>query len=156
VDRSAGCPNPVNGCTVPAITGSPCIGPGFVTVVTDVAGSADVPPVAMPSEDILSVGVGEPDGIGDALEVSIKVASLDPQNLPANTFWRAIWVGPGGQRYVDVLNCATGGLSSHYGHFTTGSVEDGTTDGFSVTPDGYIRVWIAKYKVDSPAPGTML
>ncbi len=106
-DRSAGCPNPVNGCTVQAITGSPCIAPGFVTVVADPPGSTDLPPVAQPSEDILSVGVGEPDGVGNALEFSIKVASLDPANLPPNTFWRAIWVGPGGQRYVDVVNCAT-------------------------------------------------
>jgi len=155
-DRSAGCPNPVNGCTVQAITGSPCIAPGFVTVVTDPPGSADLPPVAQPSEDILSVGVGEPDGIGNALEFSIKVASLDPANLPPNTFWRAIWVGPGGQRYVDVVNCATGGLSSHYGHFTTGSVEDGASDGFTVGADGYIRIRIAKSKVDNPAPGTTL
>ncbi len=156
IDRSRSCPTPLNQCLAPPLAGSPCVGPGYVTVLNDPVGSADTPPVVTPSEDILSVGVGEPAGAGNALVFVIKVASLDPGNLPPNVFWRAIWNGPGGQRYVDVVNCATGGLSSHYGHFTTGSVQDGFSDGFTVTPDGYVTVTIDKSKVDSPMPGAHL
>ena len=58
-------------------------------------------------------------------------------------------------RYL-LVNCATGGLSSHYGHFTTGSVQDGLTDAFSLSPDGTIQITIAKSKVGSPVPGTLL
>ena len=155
-DRSSSCPTPLNNCLAPPLTGSPCIGPGYVTILTDPVGNADTPPVATASEDILSVGVGEPLAAGNSLVFAIKVASLDPNNLPPDVFWRVIWSGPGGQRYVDVVNCATGGLSSHYGHFTTGSVQDGVTDGFTLTPDGYITVTIDKSKVGSPTPGTTL
>lgn len=155
-DRSASCPTPVNGCKSPAISGSPCLAPDYVTVVTDPTGTADTPPVAMGSEDIVSVGVGEPVGVGNSLVFTMKMASLDPTNLPPNVFWRVIWTGPGGQRYVDVVNCATGGLSSHYGHFTTGNVEDGPSDGFTVSADGHITVTINKSKVDNPGVGTTL
>jgi len=154
-DRSSSCPTPANDCMAPPLTGSPCIGPGYVTVVADPVGNADVPPAAMASQDIVSVGVGEPAG-SNALVFAVKVSALDPGNLPPNTFWRVSWNGPGGKRYVDVVHCATGGLSSHYGHFTTGSVEDGPSDGFTVTGDGYITVTIDRSKVDSPAVGSTL
>jgi hypothetical protein len=156
VDRSASCPTPVNGCAAPPITGDPCAAPDYVTVLTDPPGTGDTPPVADPQEDIQSVGVGEPTGVGNSLVFTLKMASLDPNNLPPDVFWRVIWTGPGGKRYVDVFNCAQGGLSSHYGHFTTGSVEDGQSDAFSVTPDGHITVIIAKSKVDDPGVGTTL
>src|SRR5205823_14470920 len=97
-----------------------------------------------------------PDGVGNALVFTMKMASLKPDSLPPDVFWRVIWSGPGGQRYVDVMNCAAGGLSSHYGHFTTGSVQDGPSDGFTVTPDGRVTITIAKSKVDNPGPGTTL
>jgi len=156
LDRSTSCPTAANGCQVATVNGNPCNAPDYVTVVTDPPGSSDVPPVVQPSEDILSVGVGEPDGIGNALVFTIKVASLDPASLPPNVFWRVIWSSPAGQRYVDVMNCATGGLTSSYGHFTTGSVRDGDTDGFTVGADGRITIRVAKSKVDNPAVGTLL
>ena len=155
-DRSTACPTPLNNCNVPALVGSPCVGPSYVTTVVDPPGTVDVPPVANAQEDILSVGVGEPAGVGNSLVFTLLMASLDPANLPPNVFWRVIWAGPGGQRYVDVVNCATGGLSSHYGHFTTGSVQDGPSDGFTVSATGRITITIAKSKVDNPAPGATL
>ena len=156
-DRSASCPTPANACSTLVVdNGNPCVGPDYVTVVTDPNGTADVPPVPQASEDIIAVGVGEPVGVGNSLVFSIHVSNLDPANLPPNVFWRAIWMGPGGQRYVDVTNCATGGLSANYGHFTTGSVRDGAADAFSVGSDGRIKITIAKSKVDNPAAGTIL
>jgi hypothetical protein len=156
VDRSLSCPTPVNNCLVGPLAGSPCIGPDFLTVVADPPGASDLPPVALASEDIRSVGVGEPAGVGDALVFTIRVAALNPDSLPPNVFWRVLWTSPLGQRYVDVMNCASGGLSSHYGHFTTGSVQDGVTDGYTVGSDGRITITIARSKVDNPGPGTLL
>jgi hypothetical protein len=157
-DFSAACPTPVNGCRVAnPIVGNPCTPPDFETVVADPPGASDVPPVTLPSEDILAVGVGEPDLAGNPLAFVVHVAAINPDSLPPNVFWRVLWSGPGGQRYVDVTNCATGGLSSHYGHFTsTGSVQDGSTDGFSIKPDGRITMLIDKSKVDNPPVGSVL
>src|SRR5262249_49502659 len=133
---SAACPTPAGNCKVTTpIVGSPCIPPGYETVVVDPPGGSDVPPVGLPSEAILSVGVGGPDLPGQPLAFGVHVAGINPDSLPPNVFWRVIWSGPGGQRYVDVTNCATGGLASHYGHFTsTGSALDGAADGFTIKP----------------------
>jgi hypothetical protein len=143
------------------ITSNPatCILPGLV-VLTDPKSTDDTPPVADPQQDIESISVAEPWGIGDKLVFTMKVTSLNPGSLPPNSFWRIIWQGPGtgtaNQHYVDIVNCASGGLSSHYGHFTTGSVPDGVTDAYSMSPDGTIQITIAKSKVGNPTAGTLL
>src|SRR5262249_48323708 len=108
------------------------------------------------SEDILSVGVGEPDEPGNPLAFVVHVAGVNPDSLPPNVFWRVLWTGPGGQRYVDLTNCATGGPAAHYGHFTTtGSVLDGAADGYSIK-DNRITIRIDKSKVDNPGVGATL
>ena len=159
VDHSVDCPTPANNCNTVTATRRPCVLPGDL-VVTDPTGTADTPPVANQQQDIESISIAEPAGIGDKLVLTMKVTSLNLSSLPPDAFWRIIWQGPGtgtaNQHYVDVVNCATGGLSSHYGHFTTGSVQDGLTDAFSLSPDGTIQITIAKSKVGSPVPGTLL
>lgn len=159
VDRSLTCPTPSNVCNTVSVAGSPCILPGVIAV-TDPTGTADTPPVANPQQDIESISVAEPAGIGDMLVFTMKVTSLNLGSLPPNCFWRIIWQGPGtgtaNQHYVDVVNCVTGGLSSHYGHFTTGSVQDGLSDSFTLLADGTIRITIAKSKVGNPTPGLTL
>lgn len=158
-DRSQTCPNPANGCVVPPPVGSRCVLPGLI-VVEDPTSTADVPPVPDPQQDIEYVGVAEPWAAGDKFVFTIKVTSLNLAALPPNAFWRVIWQGPGtgtaNQHYVDVVNCAAGGLSSHYGHFTTGSVQDGPSDGFTLSADGSIQITIAKNKVGNAVPGTLL
>lgn len=158
-DRSATCPTPANNCNTVPVARNACILPGDL-VVTDLTGTAETPPVLEPQQDIESISIAEPAGVGNSLVLTMKVTSLNLSSLPPNVFWRIIWQGPGtgttNQHYVDVVNCATGGLSSHYGHFTTGSVEDGPSDGFTMLADGTIRITIAKSKVGSPTPGTLL
>ncbi|TPW12046.1 MAG: Ig domain-containing protein group 2 domain-containing protein, partial [bacterium] len=84
---------------------------------------------------------------------------LDLANLPPNRFWRVIWNTPGGfgRYYVRVINCAVGGLSADYGHFSdTGSLQDGPADHFELNDQGEVCVWIRGIKVGSPSPGQNL
>src|SRR5262249_1330463 len=143
---------------------SPCILPG-PTVLSDGVGAADLPPVANAQQDIEKVSIAEPDGIGDAFVLTMKVSSLNPASLPPNALWRMMWEGPGtgvtNRHYVGMINCAVGGVSYEYGHFTsTSSVRDGGADDGSFSADGTIQITIAKSKVGTglglPVPGTLL
>ncbi len=159
VDRSTTCPNPLLTCSPPLPPGNPCAKPG-ITVVTD-ADAEDVPPAPSPASNIQEVSLAEPFGDprgANLLLWRIKVQDLDTSALPPNTFWRVIWDTPGGfgRYYVRVVNCATGGLSADYGHFTTGSVQDGPADHFTVNNDGEICIWIQKSKVGNPTAGQTL
>jgi hypothetical protein len=158
IDNSNACPTLSNNCVPPPVAGpSPCILPG-VRVVTD---DADVPPVANAQQDIQSVSVAEPAGSpyagGNVLVWTMKVAELQPGNLPPNAFWRMRWTGPGGDRYVSMINCALGGVTYEYGHFTTtGNVRDGAADHGEFLADGTIRITIDRTHVGSPTPGMVL
>lgn len=154
-DRTATCPVAVAGCTPPPPpqNGDPCTLPG-VLVVPDRTGD-EVPP--NPQQDIRSVSIAEPlvAGRQDSLVFTIQVASLNPDSLPPNAFWRVIWGGS--QWYVMATKCATASAVRYsYGTFTTGSVELGLADAGQVTPDGTIRITIGKSKVGQPQPGQQL
>jgi hypothetical protein len=67
------------------------------------------------------------------------------------------WTGPGGDRYVSMVNCAVGGVSYEYGHFTgTSSVTDGVADHGEFFADGTIRITIGRARVGNPGPGQVL
>lgn len=128
---------------------SPCILPGLL-VQADPAGDADVPPVPDARFDLRSISLAEPYGVpiagGDVLVFTIKVADLS--TLPPNGFWRIIFASPSGpNQYVRMINCAVGGVTFDYGHFTTGSVSDGACDAGSYTADGTIKITLAKSKL---------
>lgn len=162
-DNSGACPIPPTCITVPPPGASACILPG-VKVLNDGVGTGDIPPVSNAQQDIQSVSVAEPDGIGDAFVFTMKVTNLNPASLPPNAFWRMIWEGPGtgvaNRHYVSMVHCATGEVFYEYGHFTTGSVSDGVPDAGELSADGTIRITIAKDKVGTtlgaPGPGTLL
>jgi flagellar hook capping protein FlgD len=148
------CPNP------PPLTGpSPCKLPGVVAL-EDPSGDLDVPPVPDSRFDIRSVSIAEPFGVpiggGNVLIFTVKVADL--ATLPPNAFWRVTFTGPGGMQYVRMINCAVGGVTFDYGHFTTGSVSDGPADAGTYSADGTIRITLAKSKLlgGIPSPGSAL
>ena len=67
---------------------SPCIVPG-VTVATDPAGDATN---MLPSYDISSMSMAEPENLPGKLVFTLKVASL--ATLPPNTFWAIRFIAP--------------------------------------------------------------
>jgi hypothetical protein len=157
-DQSNACPTLANNCVPPPVVGpSPCILPG-ITVVTD---GPDSPPVANAQQDIQTVSVAEPAGSpyanGSVLVWTMKVAELQSGNLPPNAFWRMRWTGSDGDHYVSMINCATGGVTYEYGHFSgTGNVSDGAADHGEFFADGTIRITIDRTHVGNPTPGTIL
>jgi len=155
--RTDVCPVAEAGCVPPPPPpppgDDPCTLPGTQVVADPSADEA--PP--NPQQDIEEVRIAEPliAGARDSLWFTIKVASLDPGNLPPNGFWRVIWNG--NQWYVQATKCATASSVRYsYGTFTTGSVELGLADAGSIALDGTIRILIGKSKVGSPQPGQQL
>jgi hypothetical protein len=137
---------------------TPCVLPGVLTVV-DPPGDQDAPPVINPQQDLRSVSIAEPygDPLGDVFVITMKTASLDPASLPPNTFWRTSFNTPdGGLYWVWMINCAAGGVSYQYGHYTTGSVTDGSADAGAHFADGTIRITVTKSKFTGVAPGGTL
>ncbi len=157
-DRTGVCPPAVAGCVPPPPppppqNGDPCTLPG-VLVVLDSLGD-EVPP--NPQQDIREVRIAEPkvNGRSDSLYFTFKLASLNPDSLPPNGFWRVIWNNS--SWYVQATHCGIGpGLRYTYGTFSTGSVELGLADGGSMSPNGTIQIIVGKSKVGSPRAGQQL
>jgi hypothetical protein len=152
-DHSQFCPRALTGCDTLRV-GNSCLIPGALVAV-DPAGDETSQEA---QRDIRSMAISEPLSPPGSLVFTMQVSGLQPASLPPNSFWRMQWIGPDGTtRYVRMLNCATGGLSYDYGHFTsTGSVSDGVPDAGTFGPDGNISITIARSKVGDLATGQRL
>jgi len=161
VDRSLVCPSLENLCDIEEPpTGDPCNPPG-VEVLTDPSG--DFNAAGSPAYDILSVSMADPGtGAAKRLVATLKVASLDPNNLPLNSIWRVLWVNPSDSNtyFVSMTTCDPMQIPAFdYGWIdpmTGVQTGLGTPENGTVSADGTIQIRVAPSVIGNPTLGTTL
>lgn len=136
----------------------PCVIPDE-TVVTDPSG--DQLPTASGAYDIQSLSVaGLYPRLGGSANPNIrwtlKVANLDPDNLPRSTTWRITWTSGTRTWFVHMNTFQPTGVDFQYGEITTSATTLGAADEGSFTADGTIKITIAASKVGGPPVGQTL
>jgi subtilisin family serine protease len=141
----------------------PCVIPDE-TVVTD-SSNDQIPPGLSGAYDIESLSVaGLFPRIGEEANPNIrwtlKVANLDPDNMPRNTTWRITWTAPTTPArtfFVHMNTFQPTGVAFQYGEVTaTSATTLGSADDGSFTPDGTIKITIAASKVGGSTVGQTL
>ena len=152
--------------SLPPSSETPCELPG-VTLLTDPAGDLLTPTgqQTYPGYDLRSASVAEPGTFTDQLVFTIKVQSL--QTVPPNTRWPLQFTvaGQGAVgRWVEMVSDAAGQVSFRHGTFVNTNGAYGAPNtvvgpadaGSGFTPDGTIRIVIARSKLGDPAVGAPL
>ncbi len=153
--------------SLPPSTETPCELPG-ITLLTDPVGDLITPTgqQSFPAYDLRSASVAEPGSFTDQLVFTVKVQSLAA--VPPNTRWPLQFRVPGDEgtvgRWVDMMSNAAGQVSFRHGTFAIAngaygapSTVGGPADaGSGFTPDGTIRIVVAREKIGNPAVGAAL
>ena len=153
--------------SLPPASETPCELPG-ITILNDPAGDLITPTgqVTYPGYDLRSVSIAEPGTFADQLVFTIKVESL--ATVPPNTRWPLQFRVPGDEgnvgRWVEMMSDAAGQVSFRHGTFaiTNGAYGAPNTvggpadEGSGYTPDGTIRIVVARAKIGDPAVGAAL
>ena len=170
VGKSAACtsatptPTPTPAATpsaTPTPGGTPppnCTAPG-ISVVTDPSNDHNAT-IGSTQQDIREVLVAEPlqgDG-GSRLVFTMKVGSLDPNNLPANAIWKVYFNVGTTTHFVSANNDPATGTSFDYGAKDANNIDQtaGDADAGSFNSNGNIVIEVANNKVGAPAAGSSL
>jgi len=158
VDRSGVCPVAAENCAgAPEPTGAPCDVPGR-RVVSD--GSGDMfGTFTAPEADILQILVAEPfrqDGV-EKITFTMRVASLDPANLPLNRIWQTYFTVPTVPEttfFVAMQTCNPQAIPNFTFGFVNAGANNlntglGTADAGVVLANGEIRITMTKQKIGS-------
>lgn len=151
-------PTPVPTPT-PGGGGGPCNSAG-VSVANDPANDHNAT-IGTSQQDIREVLVAEPyfaDG-GSKLVLTMKVESLDPNNLPANAVWKVYFNVGSTTYFVSAFNDPVLGPSFEYGSKDANNIDQtqGDADGGSFdAASKSISVTVSNNKVGGPAAGGQL
>ncbi|TMQ73342.1 MAG: T9SS type A sorting domain-containing protein [Candidatus Eisenbacteria bacterium] len=157
-DRSQACPVVAENCSgTPEPPGSTCFLPGF-RVFDDASGDM-VGNFASPESDILRGFVAEPlrPDMVQKITFTLKVASLDPANLPLNRIWQMDFTVPTSPEttfFVAMQTCNPTKIPNFTFGFVNAGANNintglGTADAGEVLADGEIRITMPKGKVGS-------
>jgi hypothetical protein len=167
-DRTNLCPVAGGTCIAASCqvgVGDPCMLPGKVASCD--ALNDELSPVGGPGDDIDRVYVAEPNQADNVprFVISMKMAALDPNNLPPSRDWHVLFTPSNGTTsyYVDMSDCdpTKGPYAFGYGTFNPAATPPTFTpvdsaDGGVIHPDGTIEITIAKSKVGNPPVGSSL
>lgn len=139
-----------------------CTLPG-VNVAVDPTGDQDAT-IGTAQDDIQAIWMSQAtsgNGPSPWLVVTMKVATLDPNNLPVNHVWRVLWTNPADAMtyFVSMLTCdVTNQPSFDYGFIdpTTGVQTSAGSSSGVISTDGNIQVTVARGLVGNPTTGAQL